>query len=67
MSKSKQKEEGACKPLAFFGGLTLFTDLDPKDLALFTQAAKIKSYKKGSMLYLEGDHAQFFMLFAVAG
>jgi len=48
------------KSLAFFKGLTLFANLPNKEVALFADAAQIKSYKKGAHLYLEGDQADFF-------
>lgn len=48
------------KSLAFFKSLTLFVDLQDKDVARFSDAAHIKSYKKGQVLYLEGDQAKFF-------
>jgi CRP/FNR family transcriptional regulator, dissimilatory nitrate respiration regulator len=50
----------ARKSLAFFKGLTLFANLPEEDVARFANAAQIKNYKKGKLLYLEGEEADFF-------
>jgi CRP-like cAMP-binding protein len=59
-TKKREADSHQCKSLAFFKGLTLFADLLEKDVARFTDAAQIKSYKKGSSLYREGEKADFF-------
>jgi len=58
--KTEEDDSKQCKSLAFFKGLTLFANLLEKDVARFSDAAQIKSYKKGQFLYLEGAQADFF-------
>ncbi len=49
-----------CKSLAFFKSLTLFAGLPEENVACFANAAQIKSYKKGKLLYTEGEKALSF-------
>jgi len=58
--KEQKHDSKQCTSLAFFKGVTLFANLLQEDVARFADAAKIKSYKKGSFLYLEGEEADFF-------
>ena len=61
MPLTKEREaEKHCKSQTFFKGLTLLADMPDKEVALFTDAAQIKSYKKGTTLYLEGAKAEYF-------
>ncbi len=64
MKASKEQEAGSkqCKSLAFFKSLTLFSHMPDEDIARFTDAAQIKSYKKGKLLYLEGEKANSFYI-----
>jgi CRP-like cAMP-binding protein len=62
MTIKEQPSDMKCNSLAFFKGLTLFAGLPEKDVALFTDAAKIKSYKKGQHLYIGGEEAHFFYI-----
>jgi len=41
-------------------GASLFSSLSDADLACFNNAARARSYKKGKVLYLEGDNAESF-------
>ncbi len=45
-----------------FNGIPLFANLLPEDVAKFTDAAQIKSYKKGEFLYSAGECAEFFYI-----
>jgi len=51
-----------CKSLSFFKGLTLFANMSDEDVARFADAALVKSYKKGQILYLESVQAEFFYI-----
>ncbi len=50
------------QPFAFLKALTLFVGLSDQEIALFTDVAKVKTYKKGHTLYSEGDEAKFFYI-----
>jgi CRP-like cAMP-binding protein len=50
------------KSLAFFKNLTLFTDMPDAEVARFADTAQIKNYKKGKLLCLEGEQAEFFYI-----
>jgi len=58
------KEQGfnstESKSLAFFKGLTLFIHIPDEEVARFSDAAQIKNYKKGQILYSESEPAAFF-------
>jgi CRP-like cAMP-binding protein len=41
-------------------GASLFSNLSETELACFNNAAHTRAYKKGRILYLEGDNAEFF-------
>lgn len=41
-------------------GASLFSHLSEKEIACFNEAAQGKSYKKGQMLYLQGESEKFF-------
>jgi len=60
------KEHGVdatqCKSLAFFKSLTLFINLPDEEIMRFADAAQIKNYKKGQMLYSEDEKASFFYI-----
>jgi CRP/FNR family transcriptional regulator len=62
MTAMKEHEIAVKRPKsnAFFKSLTLFSNLSEKDIALFANAAQIRSYQKGQLLYLEGDKAKYF-------
>lgn len=51
-----------CGSLDFFKNLTLFENLPEKEIARFVDAAQIKSYKKGQVLYVEGEKARYFYI-----
>lgn len=54
------KEREACKTHAFFQELIPFSNLPEEEIARFADAAQVKGYKKGQLLYLAGEQAQFF-------
>ncbi len=64
MAAIKEQDVGSkqCKSLAFFKSLILFTNIADKEISLFIDAAQVKSYKKGKILYLEGEQADFFYI-----
>jgi CRP-like cAMP-binding protein len=43
----------------FLKGVTLFNKLSDKEVERFASASNLKTYKKGKLLYLEGDPADF--------
>ena len=61
-TKEKDADSRHCKSHSFFKSLTLFYKLPDEEVALFVGAAQIKSYKKGKILYLEGEQADFFYI-----
>jgi len=60
--KEREIDSKQCKSLAFFKGLTLFASLPDKEVAVFASSAQIKSYRKGHLLYVEGEQAKFFYI-----
>lgn len=58
--KQAKNVTSKCVSLDFFKGLTLFNDLPDEDVSIFSGAAKIKNYKKGQFLFIEGERANFF-------
>jgi len=60
--KERESASKQCKSLVFFKGLTLLANLPDEEVARFTDAAQIKSYKKGKLLYLEGEKANSFYI-----
>lgn len=62
MTAIQKQEAVQCKSLAFFKSLTLFSNISDANVARFAEAAQIKSYKKGTSLYLEGEHADCFYI-----
>lgn len=64
MTAIKEQEANSkhCKSLDFFKETPLFSNLPPEDIACFADATHVKSYKKGHMLYLEGDSASNFYI-----
>jgi len=61
-TKDRKVESRQCTSLGFFKDLTLFADMAEADVARFINAAQIKSYKKGTSLYQEGEQADFFYI-----
>jgi CRP-like cAMP-binding protein len=51
-----------CVSVDYFKSLTLFNNLSQKDVMRFADAAQVKAYKKGHVLYLEGDQAETFYI-----
>jgi CRP-like cAMP-binding protein len=47
-------------PLHHLKNIRLFSNLADEDVAPFQEAAQIRSYKKGSFVYFQGDQARFF-------
>lgn len=41
-------------------GAAFFADLSDADIACFYDAAQVRSYKKGKVIYLEGESAEYF-------
>ncbi len=64
MMDAKERTTGSqqIKSLAHFKSLPLFADLNDEDVVRFADASQIKSYKKGQILYLEGEQAKFFYI-----
>lgn len=58
--KERKSDVMPSKSLEFFKSLTLFNNLPDQDVAHFANAAQIKNYKKGKLLYMEGAKADFF-------
>jgi CRP-like cAMP-binding protein len=58
----KHQDEGSkqYKSRGFLNGLTLFAGLSTKDIELFSDAAHIRKYKKGQVIYIEGEKAELF-------
>jgi CRP-like cAMP-binding protein len=48
--------------LEFLKGISLFYKLPNESVEAFAKVAQTKSYKKGKLLYLEGDPADFFYI-----
>jgi len=48
--------------ITFLKNLPLFADLSNEVVARFSDVAQIKSYKKGHLLYLRGEQANFFYI-----
>ncbi len=49
-----------CSSCDYLKKITLFANLPERDVKSFTDAAHLKSYKKGQTLYLEGEDATHF-------
>jgi len=60
--KARDADSKRYKSIDFLESLTLFADLPHEDLELFADAAQIKSYPKGQVLYVEGEQADFFYI-----
>jgi CRP-like cAMP-binding protein len=45
--------------LSFLKGISLFAKLSEKEIERFSICAQLKTYKKGKILYLEGDQADY--------
>lgn len=60
--KENTADSKRCNPLVFFKSLTLFASLADEEVAFFSDAAQIRSYKKGRLLYLEGEQAKSFYI-----
>jgi len=58
--KGRGADSMQSKSLAFFKELTLFASLADEEVKRFADAAQIKSYKKGQLLYMEGEQANSF-------
>ncbi len=64
MMAIKEREAGSTqqKSIAFLKNLPLFANLLDEDVARFANAAQLKSYKKGHLLYLRDEQANFFYI-----
>src|ERR1700679_2491047 len=66
MSKTKitnsQKTGPPEHSLGCLRGASLFSNLSEAELSCFNDAAQTRSCKKGKVLYLEGDSAEFFYI-----
>ena len=49
-----------CSSCDYLKKITLFTNLPEQEVQSFADAARLKSYKKGQLLYLEGEEAKYF-------
>ena len=47
-------------PLGYLKKIPLFSNLADEDIMCFQKAAQIRSYKKGKIIYLQGEPAKFF-------
>jgi len=61
-TKEQDMDVKHSKSVDFFKTLSLFEKLTDEELRHFSNAANVKSYKKGQLLYLEGDKAKFFYI-----
>lgn len=50
------------KSIAFFKSLTLFAGLADQDVAKFVEVTQVKNYKKGQLVYLQGEPADCFYI-----
>ncbi len=57
-----QADSQRCKSFIFFKNLTIFLNLSDEEVMRFSNAAQVKSYKKGQLLYQEGEEANFFYI-----
>jgi CRP/FNR family transcriptional regulator, dissimilatory nitrate respiration regulator len=57
--KAKMKSS---ESLAYFTSLPLFTNLPPEDIKNFSNAAHTSQYKKGKVLFIEDEKADFFYI-----
>ncbi|MFZ4761767.1 MAG: Crp/Fnr family transcriptional regulator [Alphaproteobacteria bacterium] len=57
-----ETETKPTKSLAFLKNLPLFNKWQDEDIQRFAQAAQLKNYSKGQVLYLEGETAEFFYI-----
>jgi len=48
------------KPPGCLRGASLFSNLSDEEIACFQDAAQSRTYKKGKILYVEEEHAEFF-------
>ena len=48
--------------LGYLKGVPLFSGLSDQDIAPFDNSSQIRSYKKGKILYLQGDAPNFFYI-----
>lgn len=60
--KEPEADSKQHKALAFFKSLTLFANLPDQGVMHFVDASQIKTYKKGQLLYLEGEEANSFYI-----
>jgi len=60
--KEPDTETKTHKSLAFFKELPLFANLLDEEMRRFADAAQIKNYKKGNLIYLEGEQANYFYI-----
>jgi CRP-like cAMP-binding protein len=62
MTKTANGDAGghAEYPLGCLRGASLFADLADEEIACFRDAARMRSYKKGKVLYLQDEPAEYF-------
>jgi len=60
--KEHRNDSLQSKSLNFFKSLTLFTNLPDGEVMRFADAAQIKHYKKGQLLYSDNEQASFFYI-----
>src|SRR5665213_134473 len=58
--KERVVDSKQCKLLAFFKELALFTNLLDEEVLHFASAPQVKAFKKGELLYMEDQQADFF-------
>lgn len=54
--------EYSCSPFGYLKNIPLFSNLSNEEIAFFEKAALIRTYKKGKILYLQGDEPKFFYI-----
>jgi len=59
-NKKEGDDSTQYKSLAFFKKLTLFASLSNEEVKRFVDVAQVKAYKRGQILYLEGEEANAF-------
>ena len=60
--KEQKTDSTQYKSLDFFKKLTLFAGLSDEEVNRFVGKSQLKSYKKGQILYLEGEQADAFYI-----
>lgn len=60
--KEQKTNMAEYKSMTFLKGLTLFASLSDEEIKLFSDMSRLKSYKKGQIVYLEGEQADSFYI-----